>query len=120
MEKMTGATLNDIATANNVSVKNMKDITLKSPSIPGVGLDAKAVGAMYYAKENQLYTRVDGTRGVFAFIVTKGSSNSASNYETNRNQLAQQRKNLTVKIFQALKDAADITDDRGFYHGVNN
>lgn len=121
MEKMTGATLNDIATANNVSVKNMKDITLKSPSIPGVGLDAKAVGAMYYAKENQLYTRVDGTRGVFAFIVTKKEAPTPlPNYETNRNQLAQQRKNLTVKIFQALKDAADITDDRGFYHGVNN
>ena len=74
----------------------MKDITLKSPSIPGVGLDAKAVGAMYYAKENQLYTRVDGTR-VFAFIVTKKEATPLPNYETNEiNWLS--RENLIANL----------------------
>jgi peptidylprolyl isomerase/peptidyl-prolyl cis-trans isomerase D len=118
--KMTGATLNDIAVANKVTVRKMNDVSLKSPSIPGVGSDAKVVGAMYYAKENELYNKVEGARGVFAFVITKKESPTAlSNYEPNRNQLAQERKNMTVKIFDALKETSDIQDDRAYYHGVN-
>ena len=36
-EKMTGASLSDIATANNVSLINIDNTSLKSPSITGVG-----------------------------------------------------------------------------------
>ena len=119
-EKMTGATLNDIATANNVTVRNMTNGTLKSPSLPGVGIDAKVVGAMYYAKENQLYNKVIGNRGVFAFVVTKKEAPTVlPNYEANRTQIAQQRKSTTFKIFEALKSTSDIEDNRAFYHGVN-
>jgi len=119
-EKMTGSTLNDIAVANKVTVRKMNDVSLKSPSIPGVGLDAKVVGAMFYAKENQLYNKVEGLRGVFAFVVTKKEAPTVlSSYEPNRNQLAQERKNLTVKIFEALKETSEIEDDRAFFHGVN-
>jgi peptidylprolyl isomerase/peptidyl-prolyl cis-trans isomerase D len=118
--KMTGSTLADIATANNATVRKMNDVSLKSPSIPGVGSDANAVGAMFYAKENQLYNKVEGLRGVFAFVVTKRESPTVlSNYEPNRQELAQQRKNLTVKVFDALKETSDIEDDRAFFHGVN-
>jgi peptidylprolyl isomerase/peptidyl-prolyl cis-trans isomerase D len=119
-EKMTGSTLNDIAVANKVTVRKMNDVSLKSPSIPGVGSDAKVVGAMYRAKENQLYNKVEGSRGIFAFVVTKKETPVVlSNYEPNRNQLAQERKNLTVKIFEALKETTEIEDNRAFYHGVN-
>lgn len=120
MEKMSGASLNDIATANSVTVRNANGVTLKSPTLAGVGSDPKVVGAMYYAKENQLYNKVEGVRGVFAFVVTKKEAPTAlPNYEVTRNQLAQERKNLTIKIFDALKNTADIEDNRGFFHGVN-
>ena len=94
--------------------------SVKSPSLSGVGNDPKVVGAMYYAKENQLYNYIEGVRGVFAFVVTKKEAPTAlPNYETSRNLLAQERKNLTVKIFDALKNTADIEDNRAFFHGVN-
>ena len=120
IEKMNGASLNDIATSNGVNVRNVNNVSLKSPSLSGVGNDPKVVGAMYYAKENQLYNYIEGVRGVFAFVVTKKEAPTAlPNYETSRNLLAQERKNLTVKIFDALKNTADIEDNRAFFHGVN-
>lgn len=120
IEKMNGASLNDIATANNVTIRKANNVSLKSPSLAGVGNDPKVVGAMYYAKENELYNYIEGVRGVFAFVVTKKEAPTAlPNYETSRNLLAQERKNLTVKIFDALKNTADIEDNRAFFHGVN-
>lgn len=119
-EKMNGASLNDVATANNTTVRKMNDVSLKSPSIPGVGSDDKVLGAMYYAKENQLYNKVEGARGVFAFVITKKESPVVlDNYEPNRNQIAQGRRNLTVKVFDALKETSDVEDNRAFFHGVN-
>ena len=120
LDKMNGASLNDIATNNNVTVRNASNVTLKSPSLSGVGNDPKVVGAMYYAKENELYNKIEGVRGVFAFVVTKKEApTELPNYETSRNLLAQERKNTTVKIFDALKNSADIEDNRAFFHGVN-
>lgn len=120
IEKMNGASLSDIATANNVTIRKANNVSLKSPSLPGIGNDPKVVGAMYYAKENQLYNYIEGVRGVFAFVVTKKEAPTAlPNYETSRNLLAQERKNATVKIFDALKNSADIEDNRAFFHGVN-
>ena len=120
LDKMNGASLNDIATNNNVTVRNASNVSLKSPSLSGVGNDPKVVGAMYYAKENELYNKIEGVRGVFAFMVTKKEApTELPNYETSRNLLAQERKNTTVKIFDALKNSADIEDNRAFFHGVN-
>lgn len=119
-EKMTGATLADIAAANSVTVRNMTSVSLKSPALPGVGTDAKVVGAMYYAKENQLYTQVEGSRGVFAFVVTKREKPAVlTNYEPNRQQLLQDNGNATLKVYNALKEVSKIEDDRAFYHGIN-
>jgi len=70
-EKMVGSSLNDIATANNVVIKKADNVSLKSPSIAGVGFEPKIVGAMQRAKENQFYNKVTGNRGVYAFVVNK-------------------------------------------------
>lgn len=118
--KMNGATLNDIATANNnVTVRKFNDIALKSPSITGVGIEPTVVGAMYYAKENQLYSKIEGKKGVFAFVVNKKEApTELPNYEANRNRIAQERKNKSFNIFEALKKDADIEDNRATYYGV--
>ncbi len=117
--KMKGASLNEIATANNGTVKKMNNIALKSPSITGVGFEPKVVGAMYYAKENKLYNKVNGNKGVFAFVVTnKENSAVLPNYETYRQILSQDQKNKVANIFEALKKVSNIEDNRASFHGV--
>ncbi len=117
--KMNGASLNDIATSNNVSITKIDNTSMKSPSITGVGSEPKIVGAMYYAKENKLYNRVVGNKGVFAFVVSKKENATAlPNYESYRQRLDLEVKNKTVQIFDALKKTSDIQDNRAGFHGV--
>ena len=117
--KMTGASLSDIATANNVSLINIDNTTLKSPSVTGVGLEPKVIGAMYYAKENKLYTKVVGDKGVFAFVLSKKEkASSLPNYDPYRQRIAQDRKNKVPTIFNALKKTSDVQDNRAAFHGV--
>ena len=119
-DKMNGASLNDIAVANKVTVRKVTDVALKSPSITGVGNEPKVVGAMYYAKENQLYNRVEGGKGVFAFVVTKKEApTTLPNYESTRKRISQDRKTRGYNLmYNALKKASNIEDNRAVYYGV--
>ena len=118
-EKMNGSTLNDISEANNTTIRKATDIALKSPLLTGVGNEPKVIGAMYYARENQLYTKVVGGKGVFAFVVTKKvAPTELPNYESNRTRIAESRRNGEFFMYQALKKASNVKDNRAVYYGV--
>ena len=119
-DKLEGSSLQEIAKANNVSLRNASNITLKSPTISGVGVEPKVVGAMYNAELNKLYTAVAGSKGVFSFKVTNRALPTAlPNYESNRKRIAESRKRLTFKMFEAIKDATEIEDNRAMMYGSN-
>jgi len=118
-EKMVGSSLNDIATANNVVIKKADNVSLKSPSIAGVGFEPKIVGAMQRAKENQFYNKVAGDRGVYAFVVNKKEKAVVlPNYEVYRKVISEDRKASILKIFEALKKTSEVEDSRAAFHGV--
>ena len=118
-EKMVGSSLNDIATANNIVIKKADNVSLKSPSIAGVGFEPKIVGAMQRAKENQFYNKVAGDRGVYAFVVNKKEKAVVlPNYEVYRKVISEDRKASILKIFEALKKTSEVEDSRAAFHGV--
>lgn len=118
-EKMIGSSLNDIATANNIVIKKADNVSLKSPSIAGVGFEPKIVGAMQRAKENQFYNKVAGDRGVYAFVVNKKEKAVVlPNYEVYRKVISEDRKASVLKIFEALKKTSEVEDSRAAFHGV--
>ena len=118
-EKMIGSSLNDIATANNIVIKKADNVSLKSPSIAGVGFEPKIVGAMQRAKENQFYNKVAGDRGVYAFVVNKKEKAVVlPNYEVYRKVISEDRKASILKIFEALKKTSEVEDSRAAFHGV--
>ena len=119
-QKFSGNTLEEIAASVNTAVKSATDVTFKTPTISGVGFEPKVVGAMSYAKIDKLYKGIAGNRGVFAFVITKRELPTAlPTYESTRNQIAQQRKNQTIQLFNAVKEASEIEDYRASYYGVN-
>lgn len=119
-KKMNASTLEDIAKANNITIKNSSAITLNAPVISGVGFEPKIVGAMSSAKENTLFSKVEGNKGVFAFVVTKKELPVAlPNYDSYRKRIASQRKNQTRNMYEAIKKAANIKDDRSTFYGIN-
>ena len=112
-DKLNGATLQEIATANNTTVRTANGVTLKSPTLSGVGSEPKVVGAMYNAALNKVFNKVEGTRGVYAFKVTNRELPTAlPNYDSNRKRIAEARKRLTFKMYEAIKKASDIEDNR--------
>ena len=112
-DKFNGGTLEEIAKANNITVRNGASITLKTPTLSGAGSEPKVVGAMYYAEKNKVYKNIAGNRGVYAFKVTgKSEPTALPNYENERKKIAQNRKRLTYRIYDAIKDASEIEDNR--------
>jgi peptidylprolyl isomerase/peptidyl-prolyl cis-trans isomerase D len=114
--KLEGDNLQEIAKTNNTSVRNASNasnITLKSPTLSGVGVEPKVVGAMYNATLNKVYNSIEGNKGVFAFKLTnKELPTALPNYDSNRKRIADARKRQTFKIYEAIKKASDIEDNR--------
>lgn len=118
--KMAGATLEAIASANGQTVKSASTISLQTPMIAGAGFEPKIVGSMSTAKENQVYTKVVGDKGVFAFKVTKRElPTNLPNYDSYRKRIADSRKQQTAIMYQAIRKAANIEDNRDTFYGVN-
>ncbi|TMM32081.1 peptidylprolyl isomerase [Polaribacter aestuariivivens] len=112
-EKMKGDNLQEIAKANNTTVRTATNVNLKNATLSGVGAEPKVVGAMYAAPLNKTFNDIEGSRGVFAFTVTSRELPTAlPNYETNRKKIAEARKRLTFKMYEALKESSDIEDNR--------
>ncbi|MFT5214480.1 MAG: peptidyl-prolyl cis-trans isomerase D, partial [Patiriisocius sp.] len=113
VDKLKGSSLQEIAKANNTSVRTANNINLKTASLSGVGSEPMVVGAMYSAELEKVYNGVLGARGVFSFILNKRELPTAlPNYEANRKKIAASRKNMTGKIYEAIKSAAEIEDNR--------
>ncbi|TXD51614.1 MULTISPECIES: peptidylprolyl isomerase [unclassified Polaribacter] len=112
-EKLKGTDLQEIAKSNNTNVRTSNNVTLKSPTLSGVGVEPKVVGAMYNAALNKVYSSVEGDRGVYAFMVTNREFPTAlPNYDANRKRISEARKGQTFKLYEAIKKSADIEDNR--------
>ena len=111
--KLNGSDLQEIAKSNNTNLRNSNSITLKSPTLSGVGVEPKIVGAMFNAELNKVYNAIIGNKGVFAFRVTKKElPTDLPNYDSKRKRIAQTRKGQTFKIYEAIKNASEIEDNR--------
>jgi peptidylprolyl isomerase/peptidyl-prolyl cis-trans isomerase D len=118
--KLKGADLAEISKANNTNVRTANGVNLKSPTLSGVGVEPKIVGAMYNAEVNKVYNSVVGDKGVFAFKVTDRELPTAlPNYDSNRKRIAEERKRLTFKMYEAIKKSSNIEDNRSVMYGAN-
>lgn len=117
--KIKGTTLEEIAKSVAVSVRNVENVNLQSPTISGVGYEPKVVGAMLNAKENTIIKNVVGDKGIFAFEVTsKESPTALPNYDSFRKRLANERKNKTSQMYEAIKEGSDIEDNMSSFYGI--
>lgn len=118
-DKISGATLDEIAASVNQTVKVATDVNLQSPTLSGVGFEPKVVGAMINAKENKVVKNVVGDKGVFAFVVEGRELPTAlPNYDSYRKRLANERKSKTFQMYEAVKKATDVEDNLGSFYGV--
>ncbi len=118
-EKLKGSTLQELATATKIPVRNTSKVNLKSPTISGVGFEPNVVGAMYNATVGKVYKGIEGKKGVFSFkVIKKELPTKLPNYHFLSKQIAKKRKTQTSKVYDAIKNASDIEDNRASFYGI--
>jgi peptidyl-prolyl cis-trans isomerase D len=113
IEKMKGATLEEIATNNSVSVSSVSLVSLASPLLSGVGNEPTVVGAMSTLKIDEISKEIEGEKGVFVVMVRKRDTPvELDNYDTFRKKLVGELSSRGYLLYQVLEETADINDNR--------
>tara|TARA_R110002073_G_scaffold279026_1_gene442811 strand:+ start:40560 stop:42707 length:2148 start_codon:yes stop_codon:yes gene_type:complete len=116
-ERMTGATLADIAKEFNTTISSSKAVSLSSPVLPNVGRATDVVGALYLLEENKLYKNIEAQNGIFAVkIVKKELPAKLDNYQGFMKTIATSIQNKGSKAYEVLKKTADIEDNRAVFY----
>lgn len=112
--RISVSTLDDLAAAENTTVRSASAINMKNPTISGAGREPFIVGAAFGLKEGETSKLIEGNNGVYMIQVTKITpAVELDNYQVFANQLEAQKLNtVNTKLYNALKEAAEIEDNR--------
>ena len=115
--KMKGVSLAAIAAANKVAVMNAIDLTIENANIAGAGFEPKVVGLSFSSKAGQISKPIDGNSGEFV-IVTKmvNKAPSIKKYDEYVNKIKPQVANYSGRVLPALKNDANIKDNRADFY----
>ncbi|MEZ4787404.1 MAG: peptidylprolyl isomerase [Flavobacterium haoranii] len=114
-EKMKGNSLEEVAKATGGSVIPATDVILANSAIPNVGQEPKVVGTAFNLASGKVSGLIDGNTGVF-MIKAKAVKNetAAPNYNSQvAQENMQQQNSAQMRAYQALKEKANIEDNRG-------
>ncbi|KOS07704.1 peptidylprolyl isomerase [Flavobacterium akiainvivens] len=113
-KKMAGTTLDAVSKASGSSIANATGIAFSNPMISGVGVEPKVVGKAFGLAAGKTSQLIDGVSGVY-MVTTKSVEKAAElpNYTSLINSANSQARNMAEsRLTQAMKDAADIEDNR--------
>ncbi len=116
---LSGTTLQELASSQNVTVKTASALTRATPTIAGAGTEPVVVGAAFGVGVNGTTELINGETGVFKVRVLSAQPAVAlENYSSYVNQI---KSGLVVnaintRIFNALKAIADIEDNRADFY----
>ncbi|GAA4899752.1 peptidylprolyl isomerase [Flaviramulus aquimarinus] len=113
-ERVSAKTIEDLAVAEKTTVRTANGINMKNPTISGAGREPLVVGAAFGLKTGETSKLIDGDKGVYMIQVVKEIPAVAlDNYQAAANRVEQQKSStVTSKLYNALKEAADIEDNR--------
>ena len=114
MATISGNDLDAIASSQGITVQNATAITMAAPTIPGAGAEPEVVGAAFAKAAGETTSLIAGEKGVFIVRVTAVNNAPAlENYASFANQLnSAATPAVNTKVYQALKNAAEIEDNR--------
>ncbi|WP_370102440.1 peptidylprolyl isomerase [Xanthomarina gelatinilytica] len=113
-DRISATTVEDVAAAENQTVKTALAINMKNPTISGAGKEGLVVGTAFGLKEGETSKLIEGEKGVYMVQVTKKTpAPELDNYQGFANQVGMSKmNNVNTKLYNALKEASDIEDNR--------
>lgn len=117
IEKAKGDSLETIAKNNNVTVLNASQISIENAVISGGGFEPKVVGVAIASEINKVSAPIEGVSGVYVIKTTNLNNPLPTNdYSTQLSLLKSQSQSAMGKIFNVLKENADIEDNRAKFN----
>ena len=112
-----GGSLASIAAASKVTVMNAVDLTIENPSVPNAGFEPKVVGLAFSSKVGQVSKPIEGNAGVYV-IATKTVTKALplKSHVDYINKVKQQVTSYSGRVMPALKEDADIKDNRADFY----
>ena len=116
--EMNGKTVEDLAALEEFTVKTASNVSEKKPSLPGGASEPYIVGyAISMTNVGDVSEPIQGDKGVYVIqLEGKDSVEPREEYLTFQDELqenrASQMKTYTTGVYRALKDMADVKDDR--------
>ena len=112
--RISATTLDDLATAESKATRSASAITMKNPTISGAGREPLVVGTAFGLSEGETSGLIEGANGIYMLQVTKVTpAVKLDNYQAAANRVEQQKSAaVNSKLFNALKEAAEIEDNR--------
>ena len=113
-ESITNSEINTVASNQNVSVKAANAISMANPTIAGAGTEPKVVGVAFGLKVGETSGLIDGEKGVYMVKVTAvNNAPKLQDYSGFANTVnTSKASSLNTNAYNALKDEADIEDNR--------
>ncbi|PNW27601.1 peptidylprolyl isomerase [Formosa algae] len=113
-DRVKATTLDALASEEKQTIKTASALNMKNPTISGAGREPIIVGAAFGLKEGETSKLIVGANGVYMVEVTKVSpAATLENYQAFANRVGQQKANVVnTKLYEALKDASEIDDNR--------
>ncbi len=116
--KISAKSVEDIAKNQAQVVKTASALNMKTPTISGAGTEPKVIGTAFALEVGGVSNPVVGNNGVYVVEVTKKTP--ASGLDTYISYAAQASKTqanlVNSKVFEALKEAAEIEDNRAKFY----
>ncbi|MBX2827047.1 MAG: peptidylprolyl isomerase [Flavobacteriaceae bacterium] len=115
---ITGSTVQEVASSQGESVKTANALTRSNPTIAGAGTEPAVVGAAFGKAAGETTGLIDGEYGVYMVrVLALNKAPDLENYASFANQLnARASGAINNRIFEALKSAADIEDNRAKFY----
>ncbi|MDB2389265.1 peptidylprolyl isomerase [Flavobacteriaceae bacterium] len=116
---LSGTTLQELASSQNVTVKTASALTRATPTIAGAGTEPVVVGAAFGVGALNTTELIDGETGVFKVrVLSEQPAVALENYSSYVNQIKSGLlvNAINTRIFNALKAIADIEDNRADFY----
>ena len=116
ISKAASATsIEQFAQMYNVKIDSVPSLSFASPFIPGVGSEPNVVGVISTLSSGQTSKPIEGSTGVFiAKVLSKVDAPDNTNFILAKQQMSQAlNQRAKFELFNALKESANVTDNRG-------
>jgi len=114
----SGTTMEEKAQSLGIQVQTFANAKFNSPTIQGVGMEPKVIGTVFGMEQGAMSEPIAGESGVMIVQVNAITpAPEEASYATEANQLRQQMiGQVSVKVFQTIKDEAEVIDRRAKFY----